>query len=64
VGKLERKRPLGRPTRRWEYTIKWVFKKQDATVWTGQIWHRMETNNGVAVSTAMNLRVQSNAGIF
>jgi hypothetical protein len=64
VEKLERKRPLGRPRRRWEDTIKWVFKKQDAMAWTGQNWHRMETNSSVAVSTVMNLRVQSNAGIF
>jgi hypothetical protein len=27
VGRLEGKRPLGRPERRWEDNVKWVFKK-------------------------------------
>jgi hypothetical protein len=27
VGKPEGKRPLGRPRRRWEDNIKWIFKK-------------------------------------
>jgi hypothetical protein len=29
VGKLEEKRPLGRPRRRWEDSIKIIFKKCD-----------------------------------
>jgi len=29
VGKLEEKIPLGRPTHRWEDSIKMVFKKWD-----------------------------------
>jgi hypothetical protein len=32
VGKPERKRPLGRPRRRWEYNIKVEFREM---VWTG-----------------------------
>ena len=27
VGKPEGKRPLGRPRRRWEGNIKWIFRK-------------------------------------
>jgi hypothetical protein len=27
VGKPEGKRPLGRYSRRWEDTLKWIFKK-------------------------------------
>ena len=27
VGKPERKRPLGRPWRRWRIILKWVFRK-------------------------------------
>jgi hypothetical protein len=29
MGKLEEKRPLGRPRRRWEESIKMVFNKWD-----------------------------------
>jgi len=29
VGKPEGKRPLGRPRRRWEDNIKWIFRKCD-----------------------------------
>jgi uncharacterized membrane protein YkvA (DUF1232 family) len=40
VGKLERKRTLGRTRRRWEDITK-VFKKLD-----GIMWLRMEKNEG------------------
>jgi hypothetical protein len=36
MGKPERKRPLGRPRRRWMGNIKMYLKKD--TVWTGLIW--------------------------
>jgi hypothetical protein len=29
VGRREGKRPLGRPRRRWEKLLKWIFKKWD-----------------------------------
>ena len=35
VGKPEGRRPLGRPRRRWEDNIGWIFGKWDAGVWTG-----------------------------
>jgi hypothetical protein len=34
MGRHERKRPLGRPRRRWEVILKWIIKKWDGT-WTG-----------------------------
>ena len=63
VGKLEGKRPLGRPRRRWEVNIKmdlqevggdfgdWMELAQDRDRW----W--------ALVSTAMNLRVPKMRGI-
>jgi hypothetical protein len=35
VGKPEGKRPLGRPRRRWEDSIKKILERQDMVVWTG-----------------------------
>jgi hypothetical protein len=37
VRKPEGKRPLGRPRRRWEDILRWMFKKYDVVVWTGSI---------------------------
>ena len=42
VGKPERKRPLGRPRRRWEDNIKMDFRKWEG-VETGWIWLRIGT---------------------
>jgi hypothetical protein len=33
--KTERKRPLGRPRRRWEDTINMYIEEQDVSMWTG-----------------------------
>ena len=35
VGKPEGRRPPGRPRRRWEDNIRWIFGKWDVGVWTG-----------------------------
>jgi len=35
VGKPEGKRPMGRPRRRWEDCIRWIFRKWDVGLWTG-----------------------------
>jgi len=45
-GKPEGKRPLPRPRRRWEYVIKWVFRKWDMGLWTGSSCFRMGTGGG------------------
>jgi DNA transposition AAA+ family ATPase len=46
VGTPERKRPLGKPRRRWEDNIKWIFRKWDVRVWTGSSWLRIRTGGG------------------
>jgi hypothetical protein len=46
VGKLERKRPLGRPRRSWEDNIK-MDVRYELVVWTGLIWLRIETSGGL-----------------
>jgi hypothetical protein len=46
VGKPEGKRPLGRPRRRWEDKVKWIFKKWDVGVRTGLGWLRIGTGGG------------------
>jgi len=45
VVKPEGKRPLGRPTRRWEDNIKMMLK-WDVGPWTGSIWLRIVTGGG------------------
>jgi hypothetical protein len=44
VGKLEGKRPLGRPRRRWYFNIEWILQKQDGNVWIGYILLRIGTS--------------------
>jgi hypothetical protein len=46
VGKLEGKRPLERPRRRWEDNIRMALQKWDVGVWTGLSWIRIETGSG------------------
>jgi hypothetical protein len=43
----ERKRPLGKPRRRWENNIKWMFRKWDVGIWTGSSWPRTGTGAGI-----------------
>jgi hypothetical protein len=64
IGKPERKRPLGRPWRRWEYNIKiydkrvgfedvdWIYMAQDRD--------RLRS----VVNPVINIRVPKVAGIF
>jgi hypothetical protein len=42
-GKARRKRPLGRPRRRWENNIKIDLREIYGVVWTGFFWLRIET---------------------
>ena len=47
VGKLEGKRLLGRPRRRWEDNIQMdFFRKWDLGVWTGSSWIMIGTGGG------------------
>ena len=46
VGKPEGKRPLGRPRRRWEDSIKWIFRNLEGVVGTGWSWLRIGTGGG------------------
>jgi hypothetical protein len=43
VGKLEGKRPLGRPRRRWVDNIRMVLVRWDGVMWTGLVWLRKGT---------------------
>jgi hypothetical protein len=45
VGKPEGKRPLERPSHRWEDILRWIFRKWDVGVWTGLSWLRIECGN-------------------
>jgi hypothetical protein len=60
AGKLEGKRPLGRPTRRWEDDIKVDFREA-GVVWIGFIWLRIWR---ALVNAVMNLRIPQNVGKF
>jgi len=46
VGKLEGKRPLGRPRRRWEDDIKLDLQEVGCGVWTGSSWLSIGTGGG------------------
>ena len=46
VGKLEAKRPLGRPRRRCVDNIKVDIQEVGCVVWTGSIWLRVGTGSG------------------
>jgi len=43
VGKPEGKRPLGRPSHRWEDNIKMDHQEVGWGVWTGSSWLRIGT---------------------
>ena len=47
VGKPEGKRSLGRPRRRWEEILRWIFRKWEGEgVETGLSWLRIGTGGG------------------
>ena len=46
VGKLEGKRPLGRPRHRWEDNIKMHLQEVGYGLWTGSSWLRIGTGGG------------------
>jgi hypothetical protein len=50
IGKLEVKRPLGKPRRRWEDNIKMDLQEVRCWVWTGSSWLRIGTGAGTCES--------------
>ena len=42
----EGKRSLGRPRRKWEDILRWIFRKWDVEAWTGSSWLRIGTGGG------------------
>jgi hypothetical protein len=38
VWKPEEKRPHGRPRRRWEDILRWIFRKWGVGAWDGSCW--------------------------
>jgi hypothetical protein len=46
VGKQDRKRPLGRPRRRWVDNIR-MYLRQDRMVWIGLMWLRIGASGGL-----------------
>jgi hypothetical protein len=57
VRKPERKRPLGRPRRRWADNTRWIFRKWNVGVWTELSWLRIEIRWRVLVNAVMNVWV-------
>jgi hypothetical protein len=46
VGKPVGNRPLGRPKRRWDDILSWIFRKLEWIVGTGWSWLRIGTAGG------------------
>jgi hypothetical protein len=47
VWRTEGRRPLGRPRRRWEDNIKMDLREVGRGAWTGSIWFRIGTGDGL-----------------
>jgi hypothetical protein len=46
MGRPEGKRPLGRPRHRWGIILRWIFRKWEGFVGTGESWLRIGTGGG------------------
>jgi len=47
VGKSEKKRPLGRPKRRWGDNMKMDIQEVGCGICTGFIWLKLRTDDGL-----------------
>jgi hypothetical protein len=56
VGKLEGKRPLGKPTS-GRVILKWILERYDGMAWTGFIWSLDKDQWKALVKTVMNVLV-------
>jgi len=54
VGKLEEKRPLGRPRRGRKNIIRWIFRKWQGGAWAWLIWFWIGTSGRTLVNTVLN----------
>jgi hypothetical protein len=54
-GYRDGKRPLGKPRRSWEGSIRMVVKKIGWTVWTGFMWLRIGTGGSLRIGTVGGL---------
>jgi hypothetical protein len=64
VGKPERKRPLGRPKRRWEHNIRMDLRE---TGWDGMDWTDLAHDRDpwrALVNAVKNFRIPLNIGKF
>jgi len=57
VGHCEGKSPLGRPRRRREIILRWIFREWDVGAWTGSMCLRIGSGGGRFLNAVMNLRV-------
>jgi hypothetical protein len=47
VEKPEEKRPLGQPHVDRRTILNWILERQDGVVWTGLVWLRIGTSEGM-----------------
>jgi len=63
IGIPDGKRPLGRPSRRWEKILEWILRNWGGKVWNGFVWLGIVTSGGI-MWTQTNLWVLYKATKF
>jgi len=64
MGKPKRKRPFGKPKRRWEDNFEIDLKEIRWGPWTGLIWFRIGPSIGLFLNAVMDIQIPHNAGNF